>query len=99
MTDLQTVKRTPPSQLKFRVLINVGHPECDHYVAMLNKSALEFELLDIATVSEAQLNNWGIDRTPTVQIIDGDKVRYQFAAGTYSPRVLGMKMRELQDAQ
>lgn len=67
-----------------------------HYIEQLKSQDYDFQVYD-ADLPENQkrLDEWGIQICPVVQIVEGNKVLYQFPEGQFSIRVIESKKKQL----
>lgn len=68
------------------------------YINSLNSQNYDFETYD-ADLPEHQekLDKWGIQSFPVVQILENDKLLFQFPEGAFSIRVIELKKKVLAD--
>ncbi len=84
--------------MKVRIIKTEDCQICQEYLPRLDKIGFEYETYDADDpVNDAELDKWGIDDLPVIQLIDGDLVRHQFPPrATLSPRMLNFKIEEIQ---
>jgi len=87
--------------LRVRIIASKTCEKCKHYMHRLRKQGFGFEFYDgDADENQDQLDEWLVEDFPVVQIVEEvegvDLVRYQCAPGTFSPRFLNRKIKEIQ---
>jgi len=90
--------------MRVRIIKSEDCPHCKVYIPRVQSSGLSIELFDgDADENQDLLDEWKIGMVdgarayPVVQIIsDEGKVLHQFPVGTFSPRAIRYKMRELE---
>jgi len=87
--------------LKPRVIKSKDCPRCKIYIKTLSKQGYDYIIYD-ADLKEntKELDSWGIDMMPVVQVVDvkddgtQEKV-FQFPPGQFSPRIINAKIKAL----
>lgn len=83
--------------MKARIISSEKCPKCKFYLRVLKKQKFSnFEVFNADDASnQSQLDAWKISHMPVVQIIEEDKVLFQFQPGQISPRAISYKIKEL----
>ncbi|KKN26826.1 hypothetical protein LCGC14_0870850 [marine sediment metagenome] len=79
-----------------RIISSINCSKCKGYLERLDKRGYNYSAYNADDPkNQQQLDEWKVRDMPVIQIINGDKVMYQFPPGTYSPRLLEQKIEDL----
>lgn len=82
-----------------RIITKESCPKCKSYLQRLDAQGFQYFKYDAdADANQKQLDEWKVDEIPVVQVLSADqtKVLHQFAPGTFSPRAINYKIKELE---
>jgi len=83
--------------VKIRLIGSKDCEKCAEAQKVYKKQKLEFEFYDAdLDENQKQLDSWGVDDMPVIQIIDGEKVIHQFFPGLVSARAIRFKCNQLE---
>ena len=88
------------AELATRIIKSNNCKICKSYLERLDSQGFKYEIYDADDPkNQKQLDEWRVEKMPVVQIVEIKKdeviVRYQFASGTYSPRMINYKKSQI----
>ena len=79
--------------MNVRIITTKHCPKCKAYLDRLNQQQFNYQIYDADDPdNQNQLDEWGILDMPVVQLVDNQKILFQFAPGTFSPRAINHKI-------
>lgn len=87
--------------MKVRIIKSENCSTCKFYIKRLNDAKFTFESYDgDEPANSKQLDDWGIEDYPVVQIVQDEKILYQFPSQmTPSPDAINKKIKQISQKQ
>ena len=82
---------------KIRLISSESCKICSYYKKVLARYNVSYELYDADNKdNQKELDSWRISQMPVIQIINDNKVVYQFPPGQPAPRQMDLKIKMLE---